>query len=55
MLRSMARQAQARTRLPSCKRVNIIYLDTGAMCRALALKALQSGLDTKDEEGLSLL
>ena len=37
------------------KELNIIYLDTGAMYRAVALKALQSGLDTKDEEGLESL
>ena len=32
------------------KRININYLDTGAMYRAVALKALEMGLDCKDPE-----
>ena len=35
--------------------LGIVYLDTGAMYRAVALKAIQSGLDTKDAERLALL
>lgn len=35
--------------------LGIIYLDTGAMYRAVALKALLSGTDMKDEENLALL
>ncbi|MGE5613718.1 MAG: (d)CMP kinase [Bacillota bacterium] len=35
--------------------LGIIYLDTGAMYRAVALKAVRSGIDTKDEENLSSL
>ena len=32
------------------KRLNIIHLDTGAMYRAVGLKALESGIDIHDEE-----
>lgn len=32
------------------KRININYLDTGAMYRAVALKALEMGLDYRDPE-----
>ena len=32
--------------------LNILYLDTGAMYRATALKALKSGIDTFDEKGV---
>ena len=32
------------------KRLNIIHLDTGAMYRAVGLKALDSGIDIHDEE-----
>lgn len=35
--------------------LGIIYLDTGAMYRAVALKAVRSGIDTKDEESLAAL
>ncbi len=34
------------------KELGILYLDTGAMYRAVALKALQEGIDTKDGEAL---
>lgn len=37
------------------KDLGIIYLDTGAMYRAVALKSAQSGLDTKDGAGLETL
>ncbi len=37
------------------KELGIIYLDTGAMYRTVALKAILSGIDTKDEAGLSEL
>ena len=37
------------------KTMGIIYLDTGAMYRAVALKALNSGLDTKNEESIASL
>ena len=33
-------------------KLNILYLDTGAMYRATALKALKLGIDTFDEEGV---
>lgn len=33
-------------------RLNILYLDTGAMYRATALKALALGIDTFDEKGV---
>jgi len=36
-------------------RLGIIYLDTGAMYRALTWKALQSGADLEDEEALARL
>ena len=32
--------------------LNILYLDTGAMYRATALKALKSNIDTFDEQGV---
>jgi cytidylate kinase len=35
------------------KRLGIMYLDTGAMYRALALKAIRSGIDTHDREKVS--
>lgn len=35
------------------KKLNILYLDTGAMYRATALKALSLGIDTLDENGVS--
>lgn len=35
--------------------LGIIYLDTGAMYRAVALKAIRSGLDTSDAESLASL
>lgn len=35
--------------------LGIIYLDTGAMYRAVALKAIRSGIDTSDAAGLSSL
>jgi cytidylate kinase len=35
------------------KELGIIYLDTGAMYRTVALKAIHSGLDTKDADGLA--
>ena len=34
------------------KELNILYLDTGAMYRATALKALSLNIDTFDEEGV---
>ena len=34
------------------QKLNILYLDTGAMYRATALKALNLGIDTFDEEGV---
>jgi len=37
------------------KDMNIIYLDTGAMYRAVALKAIQSGFDTRDQVVLEAL
>lgn len=37
------------------KILGIIYLDTGAMYRAFALKAIRTGIDTKDHEKLSEL
>ncbi|HEX9060912.1 MAG TPA: (d)CMP kinase [Clostridia bacterium] len=37
------------------KDLNILYLDTGAMYRAVALKAIRNGIDTLDAEGLSLI
>ena len=35
------------------KKLNILYLDTGAMYRATALKALSLGIDTLDEKGVN--
>lgn len=35
------------------KELNILYLDTGAMYRATALKAIKCGVDTLDECGVS--
>ncbi len=35
------------------KELGILYLDTGAMYRAVALKAIQTGIDSKDAERLS--
>lgn len=35
------------------KRLNILYLDTGAMYRAVALKTLSLGADTLDEKAVS--
>ena len=35
------------------KELDILYLDTGAMYRATALKALKLGVDTLDEKGVS--
>lgn len=35
--------------------LGIIYLDTGAMYRAVALKAINSGIDTKDSDALTEL
>ncbi len=37
------------------KILGIVYLDTGAMYRTVALKAINSGLDTKDAIGLANL
>ncbi len=34
------------------KKLNILYLDTGAMYRATALKAIKCGVDTFDEKGV---
>lgn len=34
------------------KRLNIIYLDTGAMYRAIGLKAVRLGIDTNDADGV---
>ncbi len=35
------------------QKLNILYLDTGAMYRATALKAIALGIDTFDEKGVS--
>lgn len=35
------------------KKLGIMYLDTGAMYRAVALKAIKSGIDTKDGDALA--
>lgn len=35
------------------QKLNILYLDTGAMYRATALKAISLGIDTLDEKGVS--
>jgi cytidylate kinase len=37
------------------KELNILHLDTGAMYRAVALAALQLGIDVRDEQALELL
>jgi cytidylate kinase len=37
------------------KRLGIVYLDTGAMYRAAALKAIRSGSDTKDARAMARL
>ena len=37
------------------KKLKIVYLDTGAMYRAVALKAIRQNIDTRDEEKLSKL
>ena len=37
------------------KKLNFLYLDTGAMYRAITLKALENGLDVNDEEKLEKL
>lgn len=37
------------------KALGIIYLDTGAMYRAVALKAIRKGLDTRDPQSLASL
>jgi len=37
------------------KDYNILYLDTGAMYRACALKAIREGVDPKDEQGVKNL
>jgi cytidylate kinase (EC 2.7.4.14) len=37
------------------KELGIIYLDTGAMYRAVALKAIRLGIDTRDREKVSRL
>ena len=34
------------------KRLNLLYIDTGAMYRALTLKAMRQGLDLEDEDAL---
>ena len=37
------------------KRLNIIYLDTGAMYRAIGLKAVRLNIDTNDSEGVTAI
>ena len=37
------------------KKLGILYLDTGAMYRAVALKAINENIDTLDDEKLSKL
>lgn len=37
------------------KALKIVYIDTGAMYRALTLKAMRNGVDLKDEEALKKL
>lgn len=37
------------------KKLGFLYLDTGAMYRAITLKALESGVDVNDEESLEQL
>lgn len=39
----------------AAKRLGILHLDTGAMYRALGLKALREGADLQDEEGITAL
>ena len=36
------------------KALNILYLDTGAMYRAVALKAIRQGIDPNDAERVKL-
>ena len=35
------------------QKLNILYLDTGAMYRATALKAIKEGVDCLDEKGVA--
>ncbi len=37
------------------KALGVVYIDTGAMYRALTLKAMRNGVDLKDEEALAKL
>lgn len=37
------------------RKLGLLYIDTGAMYRALTLKAMRQGLDLKDEAGLAKL
>lgn len=37
------------------KRLGLLYLDTGAMYRALTLKAMRAGLDLEDEKALTTM
>ncbi|NLH95854.1 MAG: (d)CMP kinase [Clostridiaceae bacterium] len=37
------------------RELGIIYLDTGAMYRAVALKAIRSGIDTKDQQAVEAM
>jgi cytidylate kinase len=37
------------------KRLGILYLDTGSMYRAVALKAIRQGIDTRDRERVAAL
>jgi cytidylate kinase len=37
------------------KKLNIVYIDTGAMYRAVGLKAVRKGIDTNDEKALEQL
>lgn len=37
------------------KTLGILYLDTGAMYRAIGLCAVENGIDTKDEAGVALM
>ncbi len=37
------------------KELNFLYIDTGAMYRAMTLKALREGIDLNDEEAVSLV
>ena len=36
------------------QKLNILYLDTGAMYRATAIKSLKLGIDTFDEDGVKI-